>query len=523
MATAALSSALNVNPVDKAVRAATAAPSAASPQPKQNLGTKLEQERDSARENVAKLVGEDAQYKNDQEMFKVQQQGEDAAKKAELIRQERALVTGSDPYKQLQETELSIAREQFHPTERSIGENLALAAATTIMGHMIGTGGKVPATITLAGMNGMMEGIRAGDLNRYKEQKQKFEDGLNNLVRKSQTLSKQLERITKLAATDKEEAYYEAQALFAKEGADFMAQHARQRGLASTLELAKASAKKAEETLAKYELEKQRREDRVEQARLVAGLREPKTTLKIVGVTPEGYGVYVMPDGTERVGTTKLGAKGKAGTSATGGLSSVIREATGLDLPAKDAAVVQSNVQGIRTIEGLQRDLQDPEITKGLKAKAASFFEKLSSLPESTDATSATNQILTGTDKTTLFLKKAMLSAYAIERAAIGGQRVTVQMMKQAGPVLDPTNYTGPAFNQLLDDRRQDLYSTLHDYGLKPQDIKTLSAQVPYTPYLEEQKTPTETASVKPAPAASATLTEEEAKELADLRKKHGR
>jgi hypothetical protein len=133
------------------------------------------------------------------------------------------------------------------------------------MGHMIGKGGKVPATITLAGMNGMMEGIRAGDLNRYKEQKQKFEDGLNNLVRKSQTLSKQLERITKLAATDKEEAYYEAQALFAKEGADFMAQHARQRGLAATLELAKASAKKAEDTLAKYELKNKERQDKIDE------------------------------------------------------------------------------------------------------------------------------------------------------------------------------------------------------------------------------------------------------------------
>ena len=258
----ALSSALNVGPVDRAVRAPTSKP---TPEPKMDLGTKLEKERDTARENVAKMVGEQAQDQNEQEVFKVKQQGEDAAKKAELARQERQTITGSDPYKQLQDTELSIAREQFHPTERSIGENLALAAATTIMGHMIGKGGKVPATITLAGMNGMMEGIRAGDLNRYKEQKQKFEDGLNNLVRKSQTLSKQLERITKLAATDKEEAYYEAQALFAKEGADFMAQHARQRGLAATLELAKASAKKAEDMLAKYETERQKRQDKIDE------------------------------------------------------------------------------------------------------------------------------------------------------------------------------------------------------------------------------------------------------------------
>jgi hypothetical protein len=187
-----------------------------------------------------------------------------------------------------------------------------------------------------------------------------------------------------------------------------------------------------------------------------------------------------MPDGTEKVGTTKLTLGKRGGVGATGGISAVIREATGVDLPPKDAAVVQSNVQGIRTIESLQTELRDPEVTKGLQAKAASFFEKLNSLSDSADFATGVNTELTGTDKTTLFLKKALLSAYAIERAATGGQRVTVQMMKQAGPVLDPTNYTAPAFNQLLDDRRQDLYSTLHDYGLRPEQIKSLSAKVPY-------------------------------------------
>ena len=157
-------------------------------------------------------------------------------------------------------------------------------------------------------------------------------------------------------------------------------------------------------------------------------------------------------------------------------------------------------IQGIRGVEHLQDQLRDPEVQKGLLSRAAPFFEKLNSLGNDKEFESAVNNAveLTGVDKTTLFLKDALLEQYAIDRAAKNGQRLTVQDIKMTGPVLDPTNYSPQTYNALLDNRRKVLYNNAQDYGLSPQDIAEKTRQRPYTPYGGQAPT------AAPAPAAPA-------------------
>lgn len=140
-------------------------------------------------------------------------------------------------------------------------------------------------------------------------------------------------------------------------------------------------------------------------------------------------------------------------------------------------------IQGVRATNNLLQQLQDPDIQVGLRAKAAPLLEKISSLKGSTDFEQAVNKELTGTDKTTLFLKDALLETYAIERAAKNNQRLTVQDMRMIGPVLDPTNYSPEAYTQLIDRRRKDLYNKLQDVGMSTEEINKRSAEHPYTPY----------------------------------------
>ena len=141
-------------------------------------------------------------------------------------------------------------------------------------------------------------------------------------------------------------------------------------------------------------------------------------------------------------------------------------------------------VQGVRGIEKLQKQLADPEVQNGLLSKTAPWIEKIKSIADSTgDFESAVNKELTGTDKTTLFLKDALLESYNIERAAKGGQRLTVQDMKMIGPVLDPTNYSPQTYNQLLEGRRKVLYSNLQDVGYTPAMIQAQTAEKAYTPF----------------------------------------
>jgi hypothetical protein len=157
---------------------------------------------------------------------------------------------------------------------------------------------------------------------------------------------------------------------------------------------------------------------------------------------------------------------------------------------ARETREIRTLTQGVRGIENLLDQLNDPEVQAGLLAKAAPLLEKLKSVAPGTDFTTAVNQTLTGTDKTTLFLKDALLESYAIESAAKGGQRLTVQDMKMVGPVLDPTNYTSATYKALLDQRRRVLYDNLQDRGLTPDEIKKASVRRPYTPYGGEAPSP---------------------------------
>jgi hypothetical protein len=151
---------------------------------------------------------------------------------------------------------------------------------------------------------------------------------------------------------------------------------------------------------------------------------------------------------------------------------------------ATELKTVLPIIQGIRSVENLQAQLRDPEVQVGLKAKAAPWVEKLKSLGDSTgDFEQAVNQNLTGIDKTTVFLKDALLATYEIERAAKGNQRLTVQDMKMVGPVLDPTNYSPATYNQILEGRRRSLYENAQDIGMTPEEIKSRSAHRPYEPY----------------------------------------
>ena len=84
------------------------------------------------------------------------------------------------------------------------------------------------------------------------------------------------------------------------------------------------------------------------------------------------------------------------------------------------------------------------------------------------------NNVVNPTDKNAVFQKDALFTAFEAERAAQGG-RLTVQMMKQAGSVLDPTNYTKEGYAGVLGGRRQTLVNNLKGQNLNDEDIGKLT------------------------------------------------
>jgi hypothetical protein len=257
------------------------------------------------------------------------------------------------------------------------------------------------------------------------------------------TLDNQLKDALNTYKTDKEAGLRKAEMAYAEAGANFYKQYQDKFGLAGMYEF----HKQAYDSANKMWTELKREEDRSERLKQHA-------------------------DAEKRAIQREQRAEARfAERGTTKGEKPAARKET---LPL---------IQGVRSVEKLMSDLNDPDIQTGMIAKAAPLLEKIKSLNPNEDFSTAVNNTLTGTDKTTVFLKNALLNSYAIERAASGGGRLTVAMMRQAGPVLDPTNYTPQAYRQILEDRRKEFYENLQDYGYTPEQIKEATKARPYEQY----------------------------------------
>ncbi len=382
----------------------------------------------------------------------------------------KRLIETQTPLKeQKSEVDKALMDKNFEPSKENLQDKAALFSLINVIGFAIGTGGKQNSMMAMHAMNGMLEGHQKGRADLFKQEQVKFEKNFKALQQKATFLESELRHSLEDFTRDKRAADERAAVAFAESGANFMKQYAEKYGLVEAHKRAVEVKKSADKAVADYERDQRRNQEKIEaEGRHLEQMKE----LKQFGASLKGDGV------PKETAQEKREAKmGTAGPQRT------IYEQTGKMLPdAKTARDVQAASQGIRAIEGLQEDLRKPEVKTGLIAKASPLLEKISSLGKS-DFETAVNTQLTGTDETTLFLKKALLTSYAIERAAAGGGRLTVEMMKRAGPVLDPTNYTPQTYNQLLDDRRKDLYETLHDNGFDSKDVKKMTSREAYIPY----------------------------------------
>ena len=310
----------------------------------------------------------------------------------------------------------------FVPTKDNAQDLAGLFSLVSIIGMIAG---KSNGQMAMQAMNGMLEGYQKGRADLYKKEATEFDKNFKAMLSKHAEFRKEMEDAIKLATTDKEAGMQAAELAAAKAGSSIVQAQLRKGDLVGAYKLVDETQKgvgeavKAEAQIREKALDRQ---NQVSLEKLRAGLKNQKDALPMV--------------------------------------------------------------QGVRGIENLQRQLADPEIQKGLLSKTAPWIEKIKSIADSTgDFESAVNKELTGTDKTTLFLKDALLESYNIERAAKGGQRLTVQDMKMIGPVLDPANYSPQTYNQLLEGRRKVLYSNLQDVGYTPAMIQAQTAEKAYTPF----------------------------------------
>jgi hypothetical protein len=320
---------------------------------------------------------------------------------------------------------------KFHPTQDNLQDMAGLFSAVGIIGAMIGGSGRNSAMNALSSMTGMLDGWKQGRADLFKQEKIKFDEELNKIKLEKDSIVQKMNAIAKEYTIDKEKADMDYKVLLAQYPNSVLQQMDKIGGLKANLNFINNTLTKATDTMVSkaYDMAKLDKEHqyRLEEAKITAGIKSLKD--------------------------------------------------------------INPLIQGVRATDNLLTQLQDPEIQKGLLARTKPILEKIKSISDSKNIEfeQAVNSTLTGTDKTTLFLKDALLESYAIERAAKGGQRLTVQDVKMLTPVLDPTNYTGDAYAELLQRRRKTLFNNLQDMGVSAEEITKRSAERPYQPFVPEK------------------------------------
>lgn len=189
-----------------------------------------------------------------------------------------------------------------------------------------------------------------------------------------------------------------------------------------------------------------------------------------------------------------LALQGQKTGGGEAGARAFIRDTTGKTITDdKEAQAIQQGVLGLTSTDRLLNKLKDPEIRTGMPLILTKYQEMLrdSNLDPNAELSDAqVNDLINKAGsaavndpqgrkigKNIVMLKEALFTAYQAERAA-GGNKLTVQMMRQAGPALDPKNYQKEDYISILGGRRTDIVNLLHGFNINNDDIRTMSDQI---------------------------------------------
>lgn len=249
----------------------TPAPPAEKPAAPEDLTTRYESFMAEPKRQLEQAAASEQQFKAAQEQDVAARTAERLRARGGALEAEQAAIEGSRAMQGLADVEAQM-EVPFTPSRESAMDLATLYSLIGVVGFAIGAGGKGNAMAAMSAMNGMAEGHRAGRMDLYAREKDQFDTNMRQLKTRADTLGRELERITKLAAYDRQKAELEADALFAEQGANFMKEYTAKYGLPKSLELAKQNVQSAQKM---FEL----KEKQEEQARQKAQDRAFKLQL----------------------------------------------------------------------------------------------------------------------------------------------------------------------------------------------------------------------------------------------------
>jgi hypothetical protein len=173
-------------------------------------------------------------------------QAEKARKLSESSAKQRAEIE-RDPARREYKEALSEKAKPFIPHEENANDLITLFSLMNVLGFAIGAGGKENAQTAMSAMNGMLEGHQKGREDLYKREKSIFETNQKQLDSRIKQLLAFMQDNELLSNMDKTARDQAIESEFLRNGATFMLEYYRKKGIAPTIELLEQNVKISEQ------------------------------------------------------------------------------------------------------------------------------------------------------------------------------------------------------------------------------------------------------------------------------------
>ena len=250
----------------------------------------------------------------------------------------------------------------FIPTKESANDIAGLFSVISVIGMLVGGGGKMAGQRAMGAMDGMLKGYRQGRSDLYKQQRNEFDANFKTMLQKHQEFRKEMEDAVKLASTNKDAGMAAAELAATKSGSDIVKAQLRKGDLMGAYKLVDESQRGAEEAL---KLESKARDAeatekfRREQAAANATIRKELAELKAQGsgkATQQAFIAQRAVTALQGAASTmesvmKLPAGSTAGflpnLSTKDGMFNFVRNAAGRKVSASEAKSIETLYSGL--------------------------------------------------------------------------------------------------------------------------------------------------------------------------------
>jgi hypothetical protein len=240
----------------------------------------------------------------------------------------------------------------FVPSKESVKDIAGLFSLISVIGMVIGGGGKQNAQLSMSAMNGMLEGHQKGRSDLYKQQATEFDKNFKAMIQKHAEFRKELEDAVKLAATNKEAGFANARLAATKAGSDIVKTMLDQGRLMDAYKFVDESEKGVNEAL---KAEQKIRADAAKEAaaerrhRETLANKKEKTTQQMFVVQRAVNALGGVASAVEAIGLLPTGTTGGIlpNLQTKDGMFNYMRNAAGRTMSSSESKAVETLFTGI--------------------------------------------------------------------------------------------------------------------------------------------------------------------------------